>query len=107
MFDRHLDRRPAGSTGLGSGQESTGVLWSDLLTSKDAGLREGSRAVGGAPEGWGRAPLASGLMTFRCLGCDVSVHPLPVILGTPPPPQGQLARGHFHFSPTLLALSTS
>ena len=48
VFDRHLDRRPAGSTDKGSGQESSGVLWSDLLTSKDAGLREGSRALGGS-----------------------------------------------------------
>ena len=79
VFDCHLDRRPAGSTDMGSGQESAGVLWSGLLMSKDAGLREGSRAVG-EPKGWGRVPLASGLMIFRCLGSDVNVHPLPVVL---------------------------
>ena len=47
----------------------------------------------GGPRGVGTYPTASGLMTFRCLGSDVSVHPLPVILGTPSPPRVSWLQG--------------
>lgn len=46
-----LGQKAGGQHRHGVGQESTGVLWSDLLASKDAGLREGSRAVRGPPRG--------------------------------------------------------
>lgn len=81
MFDRHLDRRPAGSTDKGRARE----LWGPVVLTfnKQGCWAQKAPELLGGPKGGAVLHWLLGLMIFRCLCCDVSVHPLPVILGAP------------------------
>lgn len=66
VFDYRLDRKPAGSTRVGSRARRT--------LRKRAPRRPRSRVE---PEWWGRASLAPRPVALRCFGCDISVTPSP------------------------------